>query len=116
MSGVPSRDFKSFDDFWPYYLNEHSHVHCRLLHFMGTTSAITFAFVAVLSRHPVWFIYAAVVGYGFAWWSHYTYEKNRPATFKHPFLSFLGDIKMFWMMYQGTLDSELDRLQIVSKR
>jgi hypothetical protein len=34
-------------------------------------------------------------GYGFAWVGHFFFEKNRPATFKYPFYSFMGD----WVMY-----------------
>lgn len=30
---------------------------------------------------------------------HFFFEKNRPATFAHPFYSFIGD----WVMYRDTL-------------
>ena len=35
-----------------------------------------------------------LVGYGFAWVGHFVFEKNRPATFKYPLWSFMGD----WVM------------------
>jgi hypothetical protein len=34
------------------------------------------------------------VGYGFAWAGHFFVEKNRPATFKYPVDSLMGD----WVM------------------
>jgi hypothetical protein len=42
-----------------------------------------------------------VVGYGFAWAGHFIFEKNRPATFKHPFYSLAGDFRMFWDILTG---------------
>jgi len=36
-----------------------------------------------------------VAGYGFAWIGHFVFEKNRPATFDHPWYSLIGDFAMF---------------------
>ncbi len=36
-----------------------------------------------------------LIGYGFAWVGHYVFEKNKPATFKYPWLSFQGDLRLF---------------------
>jgi hypothetical protein len=44
-----------------------------------------------------------VIGYGFAWVGHFIIEKNRPATFKHPLWSLMGDFKMFYLMCSGKL-------------
>jgi hypothetical protein len=30
-------------------------------------------------------------------------EKNRPATFRHPIYSFMGDWVMFWHMLRGKI-------------
>jgi len=35
-------------------------------------------------------------GYGFAWVGHFGFEKNKPASFKRPLYSFMGD----WVMYR----------------
>ena len=42
-------------------------------------------------------MYAApIFGYGFAWVGHFFFEKNRPATFKQPFYSLMGDFMMWY--------------------
>ena len=38
---------------------------------------------------------AAFKAYGLAWTSHFFIEHNKPATFKYPIFSFIGDHKMF---------------------
>lgn len=106
-------EFKSFEEFWPYYLNEHADPTNRVLHAIGTTSALTAATAAILLRKKWLFAVAPVLGYGPAWVGHFIIEKNRPATFKHPLWSLIGDFKMNSMMWKGTLQDELDRLGIV---
>jgi hypothetical protein len=48
-----------------------------------------------------WLWLAPIFGYGFAWIGHYAFEKNRPATFRHPFYSFVGDWVMYWDVLRG---------------
>jgi hypothetical protein len=46
-----------------------------------------------------------VLGYGFAWAGHFFFEHNRPATFKYPFYSLLGD----WVMFKDMLFGNIKR-------
>jgi hypothetical protein len=97
------RAFKSFTDFWPYYLSEHSKPATRLLHCVGTSIAIAAAvFLIVIGR---WWLFplALVPGYAFAWIGHIFVERNRPATFTYPLWSFMGDWKMLALMLTGKL-------------
>ena len=87
--------FESFADFYPFYLGEHKNITCRRLHFIGTLCVIALIVWAVWSGRTIWLLPVPVVGYGFAWIGHYVFEKNRPATFQHPFYSLLGDFVMF---------------------
>lgn len=93
---VDPRSFKSFDEFYPFYLTEHSNRTCRRLHFAGSSLTLLCMLVLLLTRNPVWIVAALLCGYGFAWIGHFGFEKNQPASFKRPLYSFLGD----WAMYR----------------
>jgi hypothetical protein len=95
------QQFKSFADFYPYYLGEHSNSTCRRLHFIGTSLVILILILALFATAWWWLIALPVAGYGFAWVGHFFFEKNRPATFKHPLYSLLGDFVMYRDMLRG---------------
>jgi hypothetical protein len=95
MSGAPEQGFTSFREFYPFYLREHSNRICRRLHFVGSTLALLCLVALAATRIPWWLLAGLVCGYGFAWIGHFFFEKNRPATFKYPLWSFMGD----WVMY-----------------
>ncbi|HWX67017.1 MAG TPA: DUF962 domain-containing protein [Rhodanobacter sp.] len=95
--------FSSFTEFYPFYLSEHSNRICRRLHFIGSNLVIAVVVLAVLSGQPRWLWLAPVAGYGCAWIGHYGFEKNRPATFKHPLYSLLGDWVMYGQMLRGKI-------------
>jgi hypothetical protein len=98
FAGAPPR-FATFDEFYPFYIGEHSEPNNRRLHVIGTGLAIL-----CLSQVVMWgviggfwsLIWAAIFGYGFAWAGHYFIEKNQPATFTYPAWSLMGDFKMFF--------------------
>jgi hypothetical protein len=91
--------FASFREFYPYYLSEHANTTCRRLHFVGSTLVLGCAAMGIATRNPWWALYALLCGYGFAWIGHFFFEHNKPATFRHPFYSFIGD----WVMYKDIL-------------
>jgi hypothetical protein len=100
---MTDRQFNSFADFWPFYLGEHSKPTTRWLHCLGTLTAIASLIVLIAWGKWWWFPLALVPGYAFAWTAHFFVEKNRPATFKHPLWSFMGDWKMLALMLTGRL-------------
>lgn len=91
--------FRNFADFYPYYLEEHSDVNCRRLHFVGSLLVILVTLYAIVTAKFLYLLLLPVIGYGFAWVGHYGFEKNRPATFKYPLYSLMGD----WVMFRDVL-------------
>jgi hypothetical protein len=74
---------------------------CRKLHFIGTCGVIALLLLFFFTGHLILLAALPVFGYGFAWVGHFGFEKNRPATFKYPFYSLLGDFRMFWDILTG---------------
>lgn len=102
-------NFKSLDDFWTFYVNQHSKPSTRRWHFVGTLFSILFLLSSVIFSW--WFLFfVPLSGYGCAWYSHFFVEGNVPATFGHPFWSLLCDFKMFGLMLTGQMDREIKRL------
>lgn len=95
--------FRNFADFYPYYLEEHSDVNCRRLHFVGSLLVILVTLYAIVTAKFLYLLLLPVIGYGFAWVGHYGFEKHRPATFKHPLYSLMGDWVMFRDMLVGRI-------------
>ena len=90
------RAFKSFGEFYPFYLKEHSNRTCRRLHFAGSTLSLVCLVMLIATRNPLWLLAGLLCGYGFDWIGHFGFEKNKPASFKRPLYSFMGD----WVMYK----------------
>ncbi|MGA9094645.1 MAG: DUF962 domain-containing protein, partial [Pseudomonas alloputida] len=59
--------FRSFAEFYPYYLGEHSNPTCRRLHFVGTSLVIALLAYTIGSGKWLLLLAVPVFGYGFAW-------------------------------------------------
>jgi len=95
--------FASFREFYPFYLQEHSNRVSRRLHFIGSCGVLALLAAALVTGNGWWALGALFCGYGFAWVGHFFFEKNRPATFKHPLYSFAGD----WVMFKDILTGKV---------
>jgi hypothetical protein len=89
------RSFKTFAEFYPFYLGEHSNRTCRRLHFVGSSLGLVCLATALVTGGWGWVVLGLFLGYLFAWVGHFGFEKNKPASFKRPLYSFMGD----WVMY-----------------
>ncbi len=89
------KGYRSFAEFYSFYLSEHSDVNCRRLHFIGSVLVLVAVLYAVLTTRWLVLLAVPVIGYGFAWVGHFFFEKNRPATFTYPLYSLMGDWRMF---------------------
>ena len=102
--------YRSFSEFWPFYLSEHSQPATRWVHLIGTTAGIALLIYLIAIGRWWLFFLGFVPGYGSAWLAHFLIEKNRPATFKYPLWSFMGDYKMIALMLTGRMDAEVKKL------
>ena len=94
---------KTFDEFYEFYLTEHSKMWTRIIHFVGTLLVFLVLFYVIKSGKERFLWYLPIFGYGFAWFSHLLIEKNKPATFKYPLWSLVSDFKMFFELSIGKI-------------
>lgn len=96
--------FASFRDFYPFYLGEHRNRTSRRLHVIGSAGVLLILALVLAQVLSTWWLLAVpVCGYGFAWVGHFFFEHNRPATFKHPIYSLMGD----WVMFKDVLTGKI---------
>ncbi len=96
-----SERYQNLKEFYPFYLSEHKDPTNKILHFIGTGLSLSlltyFIYTVQFTKIPL----ILLVGYSFAWVGHFIFEKNRPATFKYPLMSFICDFKMFFDILRG---------------
>ena len=102
---------QNYSEFWDFYVREHSRPLTRVLHFIGTSLGIILLVWFIARGTWYYFPLCFVCGYAFAWFAHFVVEKNRPATFKYPFWSFISDYKMLWYMATGRMGREAARVR-----
>ena len=101
-------EIRNFADFWPYYVRAHSRPRTRLLHAIGSILALVCIVLAITVSRWI-FLAAPLIGYSFAWYSHFFVEHNKPATFGHPFYSLAADYVMLWKILTGRMNDEVAR-------
>lgn len=106
---MSERRIETYEEFWPFYVREHSDPTNRKLHFVGTTGSILLLAAAVVRRKPMHVLHALLSGYGGAWVGHFFFQKNKPATFKYPLWSLYSDFRMYGKILAGTMDEEVAR-------
>lgn len=99
----------TYEEFWPFYLKEHSKSNTRHLHYLGSGLALTALCAAGVKKDARLLAAVPFAGYGPAWVAHFFVEKNTPATFKYPLWSFCSDFRMFYLWLSGKLDTELEK-------
>lgn len=99
---------KTYSEFWPFYLKEHSQPVNRWLHFFGTTLALALVGFSIASQKYEFLGLALICGYAFAWAGHFFFENNKPATFKYPVWSFISDFRMWYEMLLGVFSRRQD--------
>lgn len=106
--------YKSFAEFYPYYLSEHRDPVCRRLHFFGSLGALFCLARLLATMNPAWLAAALLWGYGLAWIGHFACERNRPASWhsaRHFAWSLRGDLRMWRYTLTGVMDAEVERVE-----
>ncbi|MCP3169051.1 DUF962 domain-containing protein [Myxococcus qinghaiensis] len=103
------KPIQTYGEFWPFYLREHSLPVTRRFHFVGTSLGLATGVAAVVTGRGALVPAALVAAYGFAWFSHFFIERNKPASFKYPLWSFISDFRMAGLMAVGQLDAHMER-------
>lgn len=107
---MSDKPIQNFEEFWPFYVREHSKKATRIFHFVGTSAAGLTAIASIALKKPALFPLALVMGYGPAWFSHFFIENNRPASFRYPLWSFQADWVMWSKILTGTMDAEVEQV------
>lgn len=98
---METRRYETFREFYAFYLHEHSRRGTKVLHFCGTGAGLICLAWGIWQGQPGWIALGLVLGYAFAWVSHFFIEHNRPATFRQPFFSFIADFRLFFELLTG---------------
>jgi len=100
MHGMTNQEhpcgLNTFNEFWPYFLAQHSKKTTKALHAAGTLIAFILTALGVIRGEVLLIIAAFVTGYSFSWASHFFVERNRPAAFRYPIWSFFCSLRMTW--------------------
>jgi hypothetical protein len=102
------QDAQRFDEFWLYYLRQHSKRGTRALHFIGTAISLLALVAAILLGRALVAILGIGLGYAVATSAHFIFERNRPVLV-HPLWSVQADLRMLWLWLRGRLADELAR-------
>jgi len=110
---MTEQKWTSFEQFYIYYLTEHDNPTCRRLHYLGSTMVLAMLVFCLASSQWQWLWSLPVLGYGPAWIGHFVFERNKPASFRHPFYSFCAD----WVMLKDAVTGQLSsKLQATKSR
>src|SRR5262245_14484249 len=99
--------FAGYEEFFTFYLHEHSDARNRAMHAAGTVLGLATLIVPIVIGRPWYALLWPVVAYSFAWTGHFLIEGNKPATFGHPFWSFISDFRMQGFLITGRLNERM---------
>jgi hypothetical protein len=103
---------RTYAEFWPFYLAEHSKPATRGFHYVGTGMIAVVVGIAAMTELWWTLIFTLPALYAFAWYAHFFIEHNKPATFTHPVWSLMSDFRMSALALTGRLKPELEKYQI----
>ena len=96
----------TFREFWPLYLQAHSHPATRGVHYAATVVGLGSALVAAITLEPA-FLLGIAPAYGIAIGAHAFIEKNQSMIRVNPAWGALADLRMAWLAATGGLQREM---------
>jgi hypothetical protein len=90
-------EYQSLEEFYPFYLEQHTNRNNRRLHVIGIILAFLQLAVTLLFSFGIFnLLLVPIIGYGFAWIGHYFFESEttKPTTFKQRWMFFKGDLRL----------------------
>jgi hypothetical protein len=107
---MPDSEYRSFREFWPFYVGQHRRPLCRVLHYAAAVAGLGLLAVGCWRASPALIALAPVAGYGLAWFAHFCVERNDPATFRYARWSLLAEFRMLGLALRGRMGAEVQRL------
>lgn len=109
VEATMAKRYKTFREFYPFYLTQHTHPVCRALHVIGVFVAALVLGIALAYRAWLIALLSPSLGYALGWTGHFVFERNRPASFRQPLYSFIGDLAMTRDVITGKIGLQPDR-------
>jgi hypothetical protein len=101
----------TFREFWPLYLQAHSHPKTRAVHYGATVIGLGSACAAAIALEPL-FLLGIAVAYALAIGAHAVIENNRSMIRVNPVWGAIADLRMFWLAATGRLHRELEKSRV----
>ena len=108
---MATKEYKNLQEFYPFYLSQHLHPVCRKLHVYGTTVGLMVSLLCLWKGYYLGILVGLLIGYGCSWLGHFVFEKNKPATFQYPLMSFACDFLMIRDYFVGDLSRKIDKIK-----
>jgi hypothetical protein len=101
----------TFREFWPLYLQAHSHPKTRAVHYGATLIGVGSALATAIALQPA-FLLGIALAYALAIGAHAFIEKNQSMIRVNPAWGALADLRMAWLAATGGLDREIERSRV----
>ena len=111
-NAIDNKIYRNIEEFYPFYLSQHANNMTRLLHYIGSTGSIVNLVYGFYLMSLQNILLSFIIGYAFAWIGHFFFERNKPATFKYPLMSFICDFIMLSSFIRGKINKDLRRFGI----
>lgn len=86
---------QKISNYYPIYLSKHQNFYTKLFHLFGEIATLIYILWCFLTRNYLLLFFSPIIVYPLAWFSHFYFEKNKPATFnKNPLYTKFCNIRM----------------------